>query len=291
MNFNHLEYAVAVAKAGSIRKASQNLYMSQPYLSSMIKGLEEELGYRIFNRTASGITLTREGEEFIRSAKMILLELKKIREINKDKEERQLNISCYYATYIMGKFLKFHNASNYKFSDKIKEMGSKEVLESVSSGDSTMGFIFYAKEKHWKYMRLISEYNLLAAELLKPMQVCAFMHKSHPLAGMSGISAENLNDYPYVTYNDECSKNYLDILDIGEHPQLLEVSDRGSFYDVLKSGEYLTSMAYPNPSEAGDFVLLPFKDKNIELCSVYVTTKNYRLSKREKEFVAFLRNE
>lgn len=112
MNFNHLEYAVAVAKAGSIRKASQNLYMSQPYLSSMIKGLEEELGYRIFNRTASGITLTREGEEFIRSAKMILLELKKIREINKDKEERQLNISCYYATYIMGKFLKFHNASN-----------------------------------------------------------------------------------------------------------------------------------------------------------------------------------
>lgn len=41
MNFNHIEYAVEVARAGSIRKASQNLYVSQPYLSGMIKGLEE----------------------------------------------------------------------------------------------------------------------------------------------------------------------------------------------------------------------------------------------------------
>lgn len=81
MNFNHIEYAVEVAKAKSIRKASQNLYMSQPYLSGMIKGLEEELGYYILNRTAAGITLTREGEEFLKSAKVILMELKKMREI------------------------------------------------------------------------------------------------------------------------------------------------------------------------------------------------------------------
>lgn len=289
MNFNHLEYAVSVARAGSIRKASQKLYVSQPYLSGMIKGLEEELGYRIFNRTAAGITLTKEGEEFVRSAKMILLELKKIREINTDKEERQLNISCYYTSYIMGRFLKFHNASNYKFSDKIKEMGIKEVLESVSSGESTMGIIFYVKEMYQKYVKMITKYNLLAEELLKPMQVCAFMHKTHPLAKMSGIKAENLDDYPYVSYNDESSKNYLDILDIREHPQLLEVSDRGSFYDVLKSGEYLTSMAYPKPPKDEEFVLIPFEDREITMCSAYVVTKNYKLSKREKEFIEFVR--
>jgi DNA-binding transcriptional LysR family regulator len=289
MNFHHLEYAVSVAKAGSIRKASQKLYMSQPYLSSMIKGLEEELGYRIFSRTAAGIVITREGEEFIKSAKIILLELKKIREMNMDEEEGQLNISCYYASLVMEKFLKFHNASAYKFSDKIKEMGSKDVLESVASGDSAVGIVFFAREKRRNYMKMISELNLFAAEFLKPMQVYAFMSRTHPLAGMSGVKVENLNDYPYVTYNDECSKNYLDVLGIGEHPQLLEVSDRGSFYDVLRSGEYLTSMAYRKQPESGEFVIIPFEDKDMVICSVYVTAKNYQLSKREKDFIEFVR--
>jgi len=289
MNFNHLEYAVAVVKAGSIRKASQNLFMSQPYLSGMIKGLEEEMGYRIFNRTAAGITLTKEGEEFIRSAKIILLELKKMREIDADKEERELNISCYYAAYVMEKFLKFHNASAYKFSDKIKEMGNEEVLETVASGDSKIGIIFFVNEKQKKYRKMIEKYDLYYEELIKPMEVYVFLYKTHPLAGTDGINVANLSDYPYVTYNDASARNYLDILEIREHPQLLEVSDRGSLYDALRSGEYLTSMAYTQPLKGKDFVTLPFLDRNISLHSYYVTAKNYTLSKREKEFLEYIK--
>ncbi len=290
MNFNHLEYAVAAAKAGSIRKASQNLYLSQPYLSGMLKGLEEEVGYRIFNRTAAGITLTKEGEMFIKSAQVIQLELKKIREINVDKEERGLNISCFYAAYVMEKFLKFHNASAYKFSDKIKEMGNEEVLEAVASGDSAIGIIFYANEKQKKYKRLIEKYELHYDELIKPMEVYAFLYKTHPLAGTDGISTANLRDYPYVTYDDISSRNYLDMLELKEHPQLLEVSDRGSLYDVLRSGEYLTSMACTKPLKGDEFVTLPLLDKKISLHSYYVTAKNYTLSKREKEFLDFIKN-
>lgn len=289
MNFNHLEYAVAVAKAGSIRKASQNLFMSQPYLSGMIKGLEEELGYRIFNRTAAGITLTREGEKFVRSAQVILLELKKMREIDADQGERELNIACYYAAYILDQFLKFHNASPYKLSDKIREMGNEEVLEAVASGESTIGIIFFANGKQKKYKKMLESYDLSYAELLKPMEVYAFMYKTHPLVEMDGIKVENLNDYPYVTYSDKSAMNYLELLGIKEHPQLLEVSDRGSLYDVLRSGEYLTSMAYTKPVREGDFITLPFEDRNISLHSYYVTAKNYTLSKREKEFLDFIK--
>lgn len=288
MNFNHLEYALEVLKAGSIRKASQNLFMSQPYLSGMIKGLEDELGYRIFNRTAAGITLTPEGEQFTESARLILLELRKMKEVCKNQEERQLNISCYYSTYIMEKFLMFHNASTYKFLDKIKEMGNEEVLEAVSSGRSSIGFIFYAQEKHLKYMKMAEKMGLSAKELLKSMEVYAFMHKSHPMAQTGGMKTENLCDYPYVSYDDNGSKSYLNILGIKDHPQLLEVSDRGSFYDALRSGEYLTSMACSKPRDGGEFVTLPFLDKKSRLHSSYVTTKNYSLSKREKEFLKFI---
>ncbi len=289
MNFNHLEYAAAVAKAGSIRKASQNLFVSQPYLSGMVKGLEDELGYRIFSRTATGVILTKERERFLDCARVILMELKKLREINAATDERELNIASYYATYVMEQFLKFHNASTYKFSDKIREMGNEEVMESVASGESTIGIIFFAPEKKQKYKKLIEKNHFHEELFLPPLQMYVFLHRTHPLAKMPKIKAENLNDYPFVIYNDKSSRNYLHILGIADHPQLLEVSDRGGFYDTLRSGEYLTTMAFWNPPSNGEYLAIPFHEKTYQLYSCCVTAQNYKLSKREKEFLEFLK--
>lgn len=289
MNFNHLEYAIAVAKCGSISKASRSLFMSQPYLSGMIKGLEEELGYQIFERTPSGITLTEEGDVFIKSAQTILLELKKMRELNLDKEDRPLNISSYYATYIMDMFLRFRNISSRKYSDKIKEMGTHEVLESVLSGDSSLGIIFYAQEKAKKYEASAKEMGLCFHELFKPMTVYAIMSPTHPLASLSEIPIQKLEKYPYVSYDDESSKQYLlNALGIANHPQLLEVSDRGSFYDALSSGEYLSVMAFREKAAQNGYVLVPFKEKKLSLLSSYITANHYKLTKREKDFLRFL---
>ena len=263
MNFNHLEYALEVAKAGSIRKASQNLLVSQPYLSNMIKSLEQELGYRIFSRTAAGITLT-------------------------NKDERELNIASYYAKYIMETFLQYHNASTYKFSDKIREMGNEDVLEAVASGESAIGIIFYASEREKKYKKLIEKKHLTEIMQLPSIQIYVFLHHTHPLAQMSSIKAENLNDYPFVIYSDKSSRNYLQVLNLSDHPQLLEVSDRGGFYDALRSGEYLSIIAFWHLPVNGEFLAIPFQDKHFSLHSCCVTAKGYRLSKREKEFLEIL---
>ncbi len=291
MNFNHLEYAVAISKYGSISKASQKLFMSQPYLSGMIKGLEEELGYKIFDRNTNGITLTREGGEFIKSAQLILLELKKIKELNMENEEKQLNISCYYATIIMDKFLKFRNSSPLKLSDKIREMGNREAMESVLSGESTMGIIFYAYDKRDKYQKMAEELGLQISELFEPMTVYAVMSENHPLANLPGLNIDMLGQYPYVSFDDASSKKYLTLLGIENHPQLLEVSDRGSFYDALMSGEYLSIMAYRHKRQRSGLVILPFLDKKLLMYSSYVTAKNYKLTHREREFLMFLQND
>ena len=52
MNLVHLKYAVEVAETGSINKASEKLYVSQPNLSRAIKELEASLGVTIFDRSA-----------------------------------------------------------------------------------------------------------------------------------------------------------------------------------------------------------------------------------------------
>ena len=75
MNILHVKYAVEVAKAGSLNKAAEKLLVAQPNLSRSIRELEADLGITIFERTAKGMTLTMEGDEFIGYAKSILLQI------------------------------------------------------------------------------------------------------------------------------------------------------------------------------------------------------------------------
>ena len=65
MNILHMKYAVEVAKAGSLNKASETLLIAVPNISRSIKELEADLGITIFDRTTKGMCLTHEGEEFI----------------------------------------------------------------------------------------------------------------------------------------------------------------------------------------------------------------------------------
>lgn len=289
MNFNHLEYAAAAAKYGSISRAAQQLFLSQPYLSSMINSLERELGYKIFNRTSAGLTLTPEGERFLASAQLILLELKKIREIGSQAEEKQLNISSYYSTLVMDKFLQFRASAEKQLADKIKEMGNEEVMQSVMAGESSLGIVFYAEERAKRYQNMAQEMGLSMRELFIPLKLYAIMGENHPLASRESIDFEELGRHPHVSYDDASSMRYLDFLNISRSAKLLEVSDRGSFYDALQSGEYLAVMAFRrNASRRPGLVMVPFSGKDRYLLSSYVTGKNYRLTERERKFLRFL---
>jgi LysR family transcriptional regulator, transcriptional activator of nhaA len=62
LNYHHLLYFWAVAKEGSLRKASEVLHLSQPSISSQIKQLEESLGAPIFARTKRRLILTDTGQ-------------------------------------------------------------------------------------------------------------------------------------------------------------------------------------------------------------------------------------
>ena len=67
-----MKYAVEVAGLGSLNKAAESLLIAQPNLSRSVKEPEAELGITIFTRSAKGMVLTPEGEEFIGYADEIL---------------------------------------------------------------------------------------------------------------------------------------------------------------------------------------------------------------------------
>ena len=72
MTLQQLRYVTMVAETGTITEAANRLYISQPSLTNAIHELEKEMNIVIFNRTNKGISLSREGEDFLGYARQIL---------------------------------------------------------------------------------------------------------------------------------------------------------------------------------------------------------------------------
>ncbi|MBP5555539.1 MAG: LysR family transcriptional regulator, partial [Lachnospiraceae bacterium] len=72
MTLKQLRYIVTVAETGNITEAAGKLFIAQPSLTSSIQELEKEFGIRIFERGKKGISLTKEGEEFLGYARQVL---------------------------------------------------------------------------------------------------------------------------------------------------------------------------------------------------------------------------
>ncbi len=75
MNIHHIETLVAIADAGSYRKAAERLGRNQPALSKTIRALEEELGLTLFIRSQRGAVLTEAGETLYRRARTVLADV------------------------------------------------------------------------------------------------------------------------------------------------------------------------------------------------------------------------
>lgn len=67
-----LRYFSIIAEEGSMRRAAERLYMTQPPLSRHMKRLEETLGVALFTRHSKGLTLTSQGQAVLRIARPVL---------------------------------------------------------------------------------------------------------------------------------------------------------------------------------------------------------------------------
>lgn len=72
MELYQLRTFTAVADEGHLTRAAERLHLSQPAVSSHIKALEDDLGVTLFERTPSGMVLTRAGRKLVEHAERVL---------------------------------------------------------------------------------------------------------------------------------------------------------------------------------------------------------------------------
>jgi DNA-binding transcriptional LysR family regulator len=140
MKFNDLEQIICVAEEMNISQAARRMFMTQPSLSQTIKRVELQAGYRLFDRSASGLAMTPEGERFIKIARQII-ELRdeltdKLKAIEHDETNRQtiglpVHFSSGLLPDILGKFCALYPGVEIS----IKEAPSVLVENMILNGE------------------------------------------------------------------------------------------------------------------------------------------------------------
>ncbi len=298
MNLLHMKYAVEVARLGSLNKAAETLMIAQPNISRSIKELEADLGITIFQRSAKGMVLTPDGEEFMDYARDILSRMDKLEQSYRDgsHKKRKFSISVPRACYISSAIAEFSKTIGDAPAEiYYKETNSKKTIQLLLENECKLGIIRYAEnyDKHYKSML---EEKGLVGELVVEFSYVLIMSRDNPLASKETITYDDLSTYIEIAHADpyvptlSMSKVFREELPdkIG---QRIFVYERASQFDLLSENPKTFMWVSPASQQILDRYNLVQRvcEGNKKIYKdVLIYHKGYRLSKLDKDFITAL---
>ena len=298
LNILHMKYAVEVARLGSLNKAAESLLIAQPNISRSIKELEADLGITIFNRSAKGMELTPEGEEFINYAQNILKQIDEVDKIYKNASPRKqkFSISVPRACYISEAFAKFSQClTNAPAEVFYEETNSQRTVNNVLTKDYKLGIIRYA-ENYDKFFKSMLEEKGLGYEMIAEFSYVLIMSKNNPLAEKEIITFDDLAPYVEIAHADP----YVPTLPLAkvvkdELPDNVErrifIFERASQFDLLSENPETFMWVSPASQKILDRYGLVQKkcvDNKKVYKDVLIFREGYKLSTLDKEFITAL---
>ena len=298
LNILHMKYAVEVAKLGSLNKASESLLIAQPNISRSIKELEADLGITIFNRSAKGMELTPDGEEFINYAQNILKQIDEVDKIYKNASPRKqkFSISVPRACYISEAFAKFSQClTNAPAEVFYEETNSQRTVNNVLTKDYKLGIIRYA-ENYDKFFKSMLEEKGLGYEMIAEFSYVLIMSKNNPWAEKEIITFDDLAPYVEIAHADP----YVPTLPLAkvvkdELPDNVErrifIFERASQFDLLSENPETFMWVSPASQKILDRYGLVQKkcvDNKKVYKDVLIFREGYKLSTLDKEFITAL---
>lgn len=238
MTLQQLKYIVTVAETGNITEAAKRLFISQPSLTNAIRELEKEMQITIFNRTNKGVAVSNEGDEFLSYARQVLEQVGLLEEkyLNVKEQRPRFSVSCQHYSFAVNAFvdvIQEFDANQYDFT--LRETQTYEIIEDVSRLKSEIGILYVSSKNEEIIMKLIKQNGLKFEELFmaKPH---VFISSKHPLAEREAISLEDLEEYPYLSFEQgEYNSFYFaeEILSTLDRRKNIKVRDRATLFNLV----------------------------------------------------------
>ena len=300
MTLNQLNYIITIAESGSINKAAEQLYLSQPSLTGAVQDLERELGITLFHRSGRGVTLTGDGAEFLLYAKQLYGQYESILEKygKNGSLKKKFGVSTQHYSFAVKAFVemaKEFDMSKYELA--IRETRTAEVIRDVSTMKSEIGVLYLCDFNRKSLEKMLRTAGLEFHHLIE-CQAYVYLWKEHPLAKEESISFRQLEEYPCLAFEQgDNSSFYLaeEILSDNEYPQIIRANDRATMLNLMVglNGYTLCSGIICEELNGNQFAAVPFRDdeenRNSTMEIGYVVRKNTFLSRMGEIYVQALK--
>ena len=295
MTLLQLKYIVKIVECGSMNEASHALYVSQPALSSSVKELENELGIEIFTRSSQGIALTVDGAEFLTYARQVLDQADLLEGKYKGASEQvpHFSVSCQHYSFAVNAFvdvIREFDATRYDFT--LREEQTHEIIEDVAHMKSELGILYLSEHN-----REVIERMLAANELVFEGLFCATPHvfvcADHPLAGRSSVTLEDLEDYPFLSYEQGSYNSFYyseELTSTFERRKNIRVRDRATLFNLAMglNGYTVCSGVISHELNGPGIISIPLDvDEYMEIG--IITRKNTTLTRYGRAYIDAIR--
>ncbi len=281
-----------VEREGSISKAAEKLYMAQPNLSKALKELEKDLGFCVFQRTATGVKVTENGAEFLYYARHVMEQLDAMERIGQREggDVFKYKISIPRGSYIANGFTTFVSELQAKKGVEItvNETNAFGTIVNVADRGYNMGIIRYQVKDEDYYITCLKN-NHLAYETIWEFEYVLVMSAAHPLAQKEEITVEDLKEYTKITHGDIDIPHERSAEKVAKANtnNVIYVYERGSQFDLLTNVPSTYMWVSPIPQSVLDKNRLVQRTCKVEenlYKDVLIRRSDYRLDDADRMF-------
>jgi LysR family hydrogen peroxide-inducible transcriptional activator len=146
MTLQQLEYILALDNQKTVVRAAASCFVTQPTLSMQIQKLEDEIGFKIFDRSKKPMSPTLLGNKFIQKSRRIMYEVNVLKaqvsgEIESVTGKFRVGIIPTLAPYLLPRFLPQFIVDYPKTILTIEEIRSEQIIRSLEAGMLDIGFL------------------------------------------------------------------------------------------------------------------------------------------------------
>ena len=301
MNLEQFRYIKEVALCRSISKAAKQLYLTQPTISNAIHNFEEEVGYKIFQRSNQGVALTDEGEKLMGSIDVILNEVESIKNSNSTGDyitgDVYVDASPTICSTIMPQVIIACKQAYPGISVHVKESFTDKSITSLMAGLSNISITSFVGTEQLKSL----QHSLGARNFdAEPLLTEPFMLYTGADCALNKEETVNLEDayaYPWILLQEHSYEENCVLM--GENEMcpnsIISFQDKDSVKQAISAnlGVAVMASSFAGPTDpyvaAGLIHRVGLTDVTLETMHVLMTSKKRKFTTVERCFMDELR--